>query len=100
LRDSRTVLREAAGEVPAAYSPGSPVYQAANQAYAWLQILLVGPSNPGWNRALAHVEEGPKQEFAACVGTFLRTGPDRIDTPDDYRTLELGKARDRTVGLE
>jgi hypothetical protein len=47
--------------------------------------------------ARLYLQEGqPKQEFAACVGTVLRTGPDKIDAPDDYRTLELGKARGRT----
>ena len=38
------------------------------------------------------------------MGTVLRTGPDRIDAPDDYRTLELGKARDEagsgTIGQD
>ncbi len=84
MRGSRTVLREAAGEVPAAYSPGPSIYQTHNETGARLQIILVSACHIGWNRALAHVEERPRQEFAAGMGTVLRIGPDGVAVPDDH----------------
>ncbi len=84
MRDSRTVLREAAGEVPAAYSPGPSIYQTDNSPYAGVQILLVGQGNFGWDRALADVEERPEQEFTAGLGTVLRPGHYRVVVPGEY----------------
>ncbi len=74
---------------------GSPVYQTANPAHAGLQILLVGPSNPGWNRAVAHVEEGPKQEFAAGMATVLRVSFDGVAVPDELYWFTQNKVCDR-----
>jgi len=59
------------------------LYQVANSAYAGLQILLVGTGDLGRNRALAHAEEGSKQEFAAGMGAVLRPGCCKISVPDE-----------------
>ena len=85
---------QAAGEVPAAYSPRSSIHQTDNSPHARVQIVLVGTGDLGRNRALAYAEEGSKQEFIVGLGAVLRIGSDRIIVPEDYCLLGLEKVRD------
>jgi len=48
---------------------------------------------------LAHVEEGPKQEFFAGMGTALCLGGYRIVAPVDCRILRLNNGCDRTPSM-